>query len=175
MVRLTGGEWRGRTLAVPPGIRPTTELARKAVFDILGQDVPGTRVLDAAAGSGAFGLEALSRGAASALFVERDRGVAKVLAENVARVGAGERASIRVEPVGLFVRRASERYDLVFHDPPWADESAEDLEALLLLLAPGGTLVHERGDGRSPLAAAGGPEPVDVRRYGTTWLHFFRG
>ena len=62
MVRLTGGAWRGRRLEVPEGIRPTTELARKATFDILGDAIRGARVLDACAGSGAYGLEALSRG-----------------------------------------------------------------------------------------------------------------
>ena len=73
MLRITGGDWRGRRLDVPPGIRPTTELARKAAFDILGEAIRGARVLDACAGSGAYGLEALSRGAAHATFVEADR------------------------------------------------------------------------------------------------------
>lgn len=102
MVRLTAGIWRGRKLAIPPGIRPTTEVARKAAFDILGEAVLGARVLDACAGSGAYGLEALSRGAAHATFVEADRAVAKILRENVERLGAGERASVEETSVARF-------------------------------------------------------------------------
>jgi 16S rRNA G966 N2-methylase RsmD len=102
VVRLTAGIWRGRKLAIPPGIRPTTELARKAAFDILGDAIRGARVLDACAGSGAYGLEALSRGAAHATFVEADRGVARTLRGNVERVGARERASVEVTTVARF-------------------------------------------------------------------------
>ncbi len=178
MIRLTGGDWRGRTLVVPPGIRPTTELARKAAFDILGESVKGARVLDAAAGSGAFGLEALSRGAASVVFVEKDRAVAKSLAANVAKVDAAsaDRVEIRIEPVSRFLAGASRggrapAFDLVFHDPPYADDSGADLAGLLLLVAPGGTLVAERGSGKPALPTA--PAPADVRRYGATWLHIF--
>lgn len=102
MVRITGGAWRGRRLEVPEGIRPTTELARKAAFDILGDAIRGARVLDACAGSGAYGLEALSRGAAHATFVESDRKVAEVLRENVVRVGAGQAATVEVTSVDRF-------------------------------------------------------------------------
>lgn len=102
MVRITGGTWRGRRLEVPRGIRPTTELARKAAFDILGDAIRGARVLDACAGSGAYGLEALSRGAAHATFVEADRRVAEVLRGNVERLGAGRAASVEVTSVARF-------------------------------------------------------------------------
>lgn len=102
MVRITGGEWRGRRLEVPEGIRPTTELARKAAFDILGEAIRGARVLDACAGSGAYGLEALSRGAAHATFVEADRRVAEVLRGNVERLGAGERSLVEGAAVARF-------------------------------------------------------------------------
>ena len=95
MVRLTAGAWRGRKLEIPQGIRATTELARKAAFDILGEAVVGARVLDACAGSGAYGLEALSRGAAHATFVEADRGVARVLRGNIETLGAGDRHTSR--------------------------------------------------------------------------------
>ena len=108
MVRLTAGTWRGRKLEIPPGIRPTTELARKAAFDILGEAVVGARVLDACAGSGAYGLEALSRGAAHATFVEADRGVARVLRGNVERLGAGEQARIEEMSVARFSSKGEE-------------------------------------------------------------------
>lgn len=114
MIRITGGEWRGRKLEVPGGIRPTTELARKAAFDILGEAIRGARVLDACAGSGAYGLEALSRGAAHATFVESDRKVAEVLRGNVERLGALRRSSVEVMSVDRFsskVNMAAARAD----------------------------------------------------------------
>ena len=131
MVRLTAGIWRGRKLEIPPGIRPTTELARKAAFDILGEAIVGARVLDACAGSGAYGLEALSRGAAHATFVEADRGVAKMLRGNVERLGAGETAPSKRCQWPVFLRRGNrgkrERrgvgldFDVIFHDPPFEE------------------------------------------------------
>src|SRR5471030_463446 len=102
MVRISAGSLRGRRLEVPEGIRPTTELARKAAFDILGHAIVGASVLDACAGSGAYGLEAISRGAAHATFVEADREVARVLRKNVERLGAGERASVEETTVARF-------------------------------------------------------------------------
>lgn len=108
MVRITGGTWRGRRLEVPSGIRPTTELARKAAFDILGDAVLGARVLDACAGSGAYGLEALSRGATHATFVEADREVARILRGNVERLGASGAAIVEVMSVGRFSSKGEE-------------------------------------------------------------------
>jgi 16S rRNA (guanine966-N2)-methyltransferase len=175
MVRITGGRYRGRRLEVPRGIRPTTEVARKAAFDILGSRVAGASVLDACAGTGAYGLEALSRGAVRATFVESDRGAGAVLKGNVSRLGAEAQSAVELRPVAAWTAlagtgRAAARFDLIFHDPPFGDPAAEDLAALLGLLAPGGTLVHERGDDRIPEV---GRAPVDVRRYGRTRLLFY--
>src|SRR5712692_3762148 len=103
MVRITGGVFRGRRLEVPPGIRPSTELARKAAFDILGDAVQGARVLDAAAGSGAYGLEALSRGASHVTFVESDQRVLDVLGKNIF-LASGERPGIP-QSTGDFLRK----------------------------------------------------------------------
>ncbi len=108
MVRITGGAWRGRRLEVPGGIRPTTELARKAAFDILGDAIRGARVLDACAGSGAYGLEALSRGASHATFVESDRKVADLLRGNVERLGAGGSVVIHEASVARFSSKVIE-------------------------------------------------------------------
>lgn len=174
MIRLTGGEWRGQTLEVPPGIRPTTDRVRKAAFDLVGARVALCRVLDAAAGSGGYGLEALSRGAAFSLFIERDRRAAAAIGRNVQKVGAGERATVRQEGVASFLAwagvdgRRTGLFDVVFHDPPYADEAATDLEGLFGLLAPGGILIQERGGtGAIPVLAI---PPHDVRRYGGTRL-----
>jgi 16S rRNA (guanine966-N2)-methyltransferase len=175
MVRLTAGTWRGRKLEIPPGIRPTTELARKAAFDILGEAVVGARVLDACAGSGAYGLEALSRGAVHATFVEANRGVARVLRGNVERVGAEEAARVEEMSVARFSSKGEEGrtpFDVVFHDPPFEANSEEDLQLLLPLVRSGGWLFHERGD--DEVFRPAGLEPADRRRYGTTRFLIFR-
>jgi 16S rRNA (guanine966-N2)-methyltransferase len=185
MVRITGGTWRGRRLEVPEGIRPTTELARKAAFDILGEAVRGARVLDACAGSGAYGLEALSRGAAHATFVEADRKVAEVLRENAERLGAGERAALQESSVARFSSSVKEgrdaaagasgafSFDVIFHDPPFKEISSEsDLQLLLCFVRPGGWLFHERGD--DLVLSPGGVAPSYRRRYGLTRFLIYR-
>jgi 16S rRNA (guanine966-N2)-methyltransferase len=202
VVRLTGGEWRGRRLEVPDGIRPTTELARKAAFDILGDAIRGARVLDVCAGSGAYGLEALSRGAVHATFVESNRGVAEILRGNVERLGAGARAVVHEMSVRRFSLKGEEgkkeksgesgneskvsvrtggaplaeprpgSFDVIFHDPPFEEISDGDLPLLLPFMRPGGWLFHERGDDR--VLAPGGVSPVDVRRYGLTRFLIYR-
>jgi 16S rRNA (guanine966-N2)-methyltransferase len=182
MVRITGGAWRGRRLDVPGGIRPTTELARKAAFDILGDTIRGARVLDACAGSGAYGLEALSRGAAHATFVEADRNVAGILRGNVESLGAGERAVVFEASVARSSLKGELRpgpgagrapFDVIFHDPPFKEVSSEsDLQLLLALLRPGGWLFHERGD--EVVLAPGGIAPSDRRRYGLTRFLIYR-
>jgi 16S rRNA (guanine966-N2)-methyltransferase len=177
VVRITGGRLRGRRLEVPRGVRPTTELARKAAFDILGGRVAGASVLDACAGSGAYGLEALSRGAVHATFVERDRAAREILGRNIERLGVSSQVTLEGRSVAAYVAMAglgssAARFDVVFHDPPFEESSAEDLALLLRLLARGGALVHERGDDRVPNA---GRAPDDVRRYGRTRLFFFEG
>ncbi len=188
MVRITGGTWRGRRLEVPRGVRPTTELARKAAFDILGDAIRGSRVLDACAGSGAYGLEALSRGAAHATFVESDRRVAEVLRGNVERLGAGETARVEEMSVERFSSSGKKGsatppafggappaagFDVVFHDPPFKEISSEsDLVRLLSVVRAGGWLFHERGDDLV-LTPAGLP-PADRRRYGLTRFLIYR-
>jgi 16S rRNA (guanine966-N2)-methyltransferase len=179
MVRITGGAWRGRRLEVPDGIRPTTELARKAAFDILGDAIRGARVLDACAGSGAYGLEALSRGAAHATFVESDRRVVEVLRGNVERLGAVATSRLEVMSVGRFALKGEEgklrdaaRFDVIFHDPPFEADSESDLQLLVALVRGGGWLFHERGD--ESVLAPGGVLPSDRRRYGLTRFLIYR-
>jgi len=182
MVRITGGTWRGRRLDVPDGIRPTTELVRKAAFDILGDAIRGARVLDACSGSGAYGLEALSRGAAHATFVEADRKVVEVLRGNVERLGASPVSSIEATTVVRFSSKGEFRrgpgaadaaFDVVFHDPPFKEISSEsDLRLLVALVRAGGWLFHERGDDR--WLTPGGVAPADRRRYGHARFLIYR-
>ena len=173
MIRIVAGELRGRRLAVGPGVRPTTERAREALFSILGDGVRGARVLDAAAGSGALGFEALSRGAREVVFVEADRQVARILEKNASTVGMSDRVRVVEREVAVFVRvDRPAGFDLVFFDPPWANPVDTELAGLWSAVARGGTFVVERGsDGE---AWPGAPAVPEVRKYGTTTLFLYR-
>jgi 16S rRNA (guanine966-N2)-methyltransferase len=172
VIRIVAGALRGRRLAIGPGVRPTTERAREALFSILGERVRGARVLDAAAGSGALGFEALSRGARSVVFVEADRRVARVIGANAEGTGLAERVTIRASTVATFLGTGRPGpFDLVFFDPPWADAVAGELEGLWRLVVPGGLFVVERGSTEEPWR--GPPVEPDRRRYGKTTLFLY--
>ena len=122
-VRIIGGRWRGTRLPVldVPGLRPTSDRARETLFNWLAPALPGARVLDLFAGSGALGLEALSRGAREAVLVERDRAAAGSLRHAVARLHADAQAQVVVADAIEFLRAPLQgRFDVVFLDPPFA-------------------------------------------------------
>jgi 16S rRNA (guanine966-N2)-methyltransferase len=176
-VRVIAGCLRGRRLRVPSaGVRPTADRVREALFARLG-DLEGARVLDLYAGSGALGIEALSRGAVSAVFVERASAVAAVLRGNLHVLELECRSElIRGDAPGR-VRRLAEagrRFDLVFVDPPYArrDELERALRAIATsgILAPGARVVVETARGIE-LPAVSGLELLDERRYGDTVIH----
>ena len=179
MMRVIAGSLGGRRLKAPPGriTRPTSERVREAIFSMLGE-IAGARVLDLFAGSGALGIEALSRGAARVVFVERDGAAASVLAENLAALGIGAPAAElrRIDAAQALrsARAGKETYDLVFIDPPYgqAQEWAQELGALLpALLGPGARVVLE-SDRRGPLELEMGVERQ--RRYGDTSITIHR-
>src|SRR6266850_8300032 len=131
-MRVIGGEFRSRRLKSIPGLaaRPTTDRLRETLFDILGTQVKGTVFLDAYAGTGAVGIEALSRGAARAVFIEKSKNAAKVLHENLASLGVGGRALVVLGTVISSI--AAHKADIVFLDPPyeWESEYAPALKVL---------------------------------------------
>lgn len=179
MTRIVAGVAGGRRLAVPArGTRPTSERVREALFSAVEAaiDLDGTRVLDLYAGSGALGLEALSRGAAVATFVESDRAALAVLDKNIAAVGLPG-AEVRRGKVGTVLDAGGQPYDLVLADPPYADsELAGVLTALVERgwTRPGSVVVVERA---RRAGEPGWPEalvPGRVRRYGDTELHWAR-
>lgn len=132
-LRIIGGQWRGRKLSFPevPGLRPTPDRVRETVFNWLQPIVPGARCLDLYAGSGALGLEALSRGAASCTFVERDRRAAAGLEENLSLLAAEGATVVRAEVTPWLGTAPAQSYDLVFLDPPFrSDLVAPTLQAL---------------------------------------------
>jgi len=122
--RVIGGEWRGRRLAFPnvPGLRPTADSVRETLFNWLQGRVEGARCLDLFAGSGALGLEALSRGASTVTFVERSRPAAMGLRESLQALAAGNRAEVVQGDATTLLRRPAVAYDLVFLDPPFQSD-----------------------------------------------------
>ncbi len=172
-LRVTGGRLSGRRFRVPQGeVRPTSDRVREALFGRLG-NLEGVRVLDLYAGSGALGIEAISRGAAEATFVEREARTLGVLRANLAALGIDPIASVVPGDVPAVVRRlgrAKQRFDLVLIDPPYAsEEPARAFEALVgsSVLSPGAMLVLER-DRRHPSPNVEGLSAADERRYGDT-------
>lgn len=146
-MRIISGSARGRRIVAPdtPGTRPATDRVREAVFSSIGPWVEDSRVLDLYAGSGSFGLEALSRGARSAVFVESGRKALAALKSNIETLALG--GAVVAAEVRSFLADAKGPYDLIFIDPPW-DMPTGDLEAELALveplLAPVGELVLSR-------------------------------
>jgi 16S rRNA (guanine966-N2)-methyltransferase len=166
-VRVVAGDFRGRRLAAPRGARtrPTADRVREALFSILGE-VSGARVLDLYAGSGALGIEALSRGAESAVFVDRDPRAVAAIERNLESLGLQETV-VRQDAV-RFMARAEGMFDLVFCDPPY--DSASRLAGPLAEGLPALTSEHARivteSDKRNPLEL---PFPlVTERTYGDT-------
>jgi 16S rRNA (guanine966-N2)-methyltransferase len=176
-VRVIAGRLGGRTLKAPAGdaTRPTGARVKEALFSILG-DVSELNVLDLYAGSGALGIEALSRGAAFAVFVESARSAQASLRENLTKLGLTTRAlllPLRVEAASARLRERAP-YQLVLCDPPWRDVDAarRELETLAGagLLARGARVVLEHG-AQDPPADVSGPSllvSVDARRWGDT-------
>ena len=168
MTRIVAGLARGRRLAVPPtGTRPTSDRAREGLFSSLG-DLDGARFLDLYAGSGAVGLEALSRGASYVLLVEKDPRAAAVLRRNVEVVGLPG-AEVRAASVSAVGETG---FDVVFADPPYT--AAVDLEWLVARAIPGGVVVVERSSRDAPLEWPPGVEPLRERRYGEGTLWYGR-
>jgi 16S rRNA (guanine966-N2)-methyltransferase len=161
------GEFRGRRLAAPRGVRtrPTADRVREALFSILG-DVNGARVLDLYAGSGALGIEALSRGAESAEFVERDPRAAAVLERNLTSLGLDQ--AVHRQDALRFLVRSEGTFDLVFVDPPYDSASllAEPLSERLPAVTVEGARIVTESDKRMPLEL---PFPLLTERtYGDT-------
>lgn len=177
MTRLVGGVAGGRRLAVPAGraTRPTTERVRAALFSSLGGELIGARVLDLFAGSGALGLEALSRGAQSALLVECHPAALRTLRANVAALGLPG-AAVWAGEVMTLLAGDGQAMDVVFLDPPYEQACEPVLAALVerCWLQAGADVVVERSRRAAPLQWPAGLQERNVRRYGETWLWYGR-
>lgn len=181
-MRIGAGEYRGQRLTGPrgAGIRPLRDRVRLALFDTLREMVPEAQFLDLFAGTGAVGLEALSRGAAHAVFVDVSARAARLIEENIRRLGCADRSEVIVGDVFAAARSLAQdgrRFDLVFVGAPYGSGlSAQAVQALAELrpLAPGAMVVAETFH-KEPIADRYGVLTLELRRtYGETVLSFFR-
>lgn len=175
-VRIIAGKYGGRILAAPPGKRthPMSERIRNALFNSIGSELVGASVLDAFAGTGAIGLEALSRGAVDATFIERDRVAQKVLQENIDALAAEHAKLIRSSvSAWLDTTDGLQRYDIIFADPPYHDEQFSTVKRLFGLLKPNGLMVLSHTD-TGEVPAQDDIVVVDNRSYGNANLTLYR-
>lgn len=185
-MRIVAGQFRGRAIVAPEGqgTRPTSDRARQAVFNVIehaswGRSLDGARVVDLFAGSGALGFEALSRGAAFALFVETDDGARGAIRDNMEAFGLFGACRVhRRSAVDLGVRpgSAGEAFDIAFLDPPYGQGLGEQALARLLegnWLTPGALVILERGSDE-PEIDTPGYERLDARDYGAARVLFLR-
>ncbi len=180
-MRIIAGKYRGRRLRPVPGkrTRPTGDRVREALFSVLGETVSGSRVLDLFAGTGALGLEALSRGAARAVMVESDPGARAAIEANIAALGAGN--SVRLHPAAFpaaleLLSAAGEDFDIVLADPPYRSGVGENLLdelAGFAILAPGGVAVIEHPPAAGPVPPGPGWRILRRKQYGRTVLSFY--
>lgn len=170
-MRIVAGEWGGRRIQAPPGreTRPTTDRVRESWMSIVAGELPGARVLDLFAGSGALGLEALSRGAERCTFVENAPGALKALQANLVTLDAASRASVvKVDAIKFVARLDAGAFDVAFADPPYGQGFAARLAEIFAATPFAGLLCieHARDDHLPELPG------MRTRRYGDTALTF---
>ncbi len=176
IVRIIAGEHGGRKIDAPG--RATThamsERGRNALFNSIGREIEGAIVLDAFAGSGSIGIEALSRGASAATFVEKDRIAAKIIAKNLTSLNLETRSTLIRASVNSWLDTTTpELFDIIFADPPYTDTQFSTVKKLFGLLKPGALMVLSH-PGKGEVQLQDGIVVVDNRSYGNLNLTFFR-
>ena len=176
-MRVVAGRYKGRRLTAPSweGLRPTSDKLRETLFNVLAPRIEGARVLDGYAGTGAVGIEALSRGAGHVTFVEKDRRAAALIEENLSACGVGEGYTIRCAEVAaaLDALPASDAFDLILLDPPYdIDNVSVVLDAAARRVAAGGLVVLERATRREPDVPAALRRTRDVKSGDSTLTLF---
>lgn len=177
-MRVTGGTGKGRTLKVPAGlrVRPTSDKVKQALFNILGKKVANAVFLDLYAGAGGIGIEALSLGARRVVFVDASRDSLSAVKQNIEQTGFDDRAQIVLSRAELFLKKPSGPYDIVFLDPPYAEE----MHPLLELIASTGFLdqdsivIAEHFKKQPSPQSAGRLSLYREARYGDTVLAFYK-
>jgi 16S rRNA (guanine(966)-N(2))-methyltransferase RsmD len=179
-MRIVSGQYKGRRLMSPSwnGLRPTSDKLRETLFNIVAPRVAGARVLDGYAGTGAIGLEALSRGAAYVVFVERHRAALALIEENLRQCGVEGGYTIEAGDLATVLRRPDRTtgFDLIVLDPPYDEPpDAEVLDVAASHLAPDGVLVLERATRREPVWPVSLERVRDVKSGDSTLTFFRRG
>lgn len=175
-LRVAGGTAKGLPLAEPRGLRlrPTSGMVREALFNILGDLVTGARVLDLYAGTGALGIEALSRGASRAVFVEGEGAGCKAILESLSRAAMSNRATVLRGHLPAALSAVEGPFDLILMDPPYGLASADEtLSRLAPLLAAEGLVVYEHGSRYNPPGRPAGLRLVERRTYGDSALALY--
>jgi 16S rRNA (guanine966-N2)-methyltransferase len=179
-IRVIAGKFGGRKIDAPSfdnsRTKPMGERIRNAVFNRVGDELENAHVLDAFAGTGAVGFEALSRGAAHVTFIERDKIAQKIIAKNMVLLGCEDDATlVRTSVNNWLETMAPESYDIIFADPPYGDPQLSTVEKLFSLLKPNGLMVLSTpGRGEGPNLANARIVVVDNRSYGNAQLTSFR-
>ena len=177
-MRIIGGSARGRRIKSPPGqVRPTSDRVREALFSILGPEVPRGRFLDLFAGSGAVGLEALSRGAQYVEFVEEDPARAAAIRNYLKDFGWSDRGRVLRLSARKYLARVPEKFDIIFVDPPYAGPLLREAIQQIIsarALADGGILVLEHPSSTVPDVPGLTTHRVKTYRYGDTTLSVYR-
>ena len=180
-MRVIAGAHKGRRLHGPkgPGLRPTSDRVKEALFSILGSRVAGSRFLDLYAGTGAIGIEALSRGAQQVTFVEPDQAALRVLRANLSQCGLGASADVHTCSAAAFLKRrtpAAMPHDLVFADPPYQPDRLAELWPALCetaAIAPNALIAIEHSSKAAVPPPQGRLNLLRQYRYGDTTLSLF--
>ena len=177
-LRIIAGQFKGRVLKAPKGLstRPTQSMLRESVFNICQCAIEGARFLDLFAGSGAMGLEALSRGASHATFVENDRGAAACIRNNIAALQVASQTSLLTCSAKIALQRLLGQFDIVYIDPPYDMPCAPFVEELLArgLLASGAFLFLETRSASTTSPVFSSLSLIKERRFGDALLHQYR-
>lgn len=176
-IRLISGEFGGRILdgSGTDRTHPMGERIRNAIFNKLNteMDMQGATVLDAFAGSGALGFEALSRGAESVVFVERDRVAQNVISKNIKTLNVSEKSKLIKAQIGSWANTTTDTFDLIFVDPPYNDTQLSTVSKIIGLLKPNGLMVLSLPS-RSEVPTELGVVVVDNRSYGNAAITYYR-
>ncbi len=174
-VRITSGKLKGQKLFYPRfGLRPTKEITRQAIFNLLGEDIVGARVLDLFAGGGSLGIEAFSRGATTVVFIEMNREAVRCLKENLINCQGAE--IIKGDVFRVIPKLTKREFDIVLADPPYGQRLVQKTVDLVIkynLVQPGGLLVLEHNGREKPVCPEGW-ETFKQRKYGESMITIFR-
>lgn len=171
--RIIAGTAKNKKLQVPSSARPVTDRIKQSIFDLISVFIDNSKTLDLFAGSGSFGIEALSRGAAECTFVESDERAAGLIKENLTKTSLGDKATVRNQQVESFIHSTELKYDLIFCDPPFAIAGKFKLESLAGILSTNGIAVF-RAPTPAEIVIPHTLQLAYTQKYGESTVYFLR-